>query len=494
MPAMAASLLSLPLVVLPLVLGAGPAEKPPTAPAATPTPRADAWAVWASWPQGTISDESISLIRTLEPGRKLSLDEMKRVSEEGAELERATEHLRRGLAQPACTASDMQGALAVMELADAVGLRALLLGLQGEPGAPLLTDLLTAGRRAARCPGSLLSFEIGRAVERRAFMVILWLVERRHLTADEARVLGEVLRKDALTARDFSKALTHEEALIRTQLPATPDVARLWSRKETEALLARHMAGLRAMIESGSQDLQPARDATSRLIDKEDEQYLSAVQADQPGDLFARLSTPRQVTLPTRPNVIGRFLLKRTLESIIQVVDRTSTELQLQRGQFEGARVSLARLAATERGSPARPGTKTDGGPLVPPPPVREAPEEPFGSCKQTGPGRYVVDDLAMRRIESQAPDTVAMQARIVPAFKDGRGIGMKLFKVKEGSFPATCGFKNGDLLTELNGHPLTDPEQALTAIELVKKQRRAAFRIQRGEQTVDLVIEPPAR
>ncbi len=484
--------------------------------------------MWTSWSRGDISDEALDLVRMLEPGRELSPQELRRGSEAREQLGRATEHLRRGLSQPACSAPGAEGALTVMELGDAVALRALLLGVQSEGSVPLLTDLLAAGRRAARCEGSLLSFEIGRTIEERAFTVLWWLAERRLLSADEAPALGEALARDMLSHRDLAKALTHEEQLVRRQLPANPDSARIWSRAETEALLAQHLAELRAALEKERLDIQPARAATSGLIDKDDEQYLAALQVKQPGDLLARLGEVSQVTPPKRPNVIGRFLVKRMLEGILQVVDRASSELQRQRGEIAVVRAGLDRFVARKRSTRAKPPADPYGGALVveaqgvrsrgpdrvdgtdddlrftlrerpQPPAVKTADaaktaEAVLGSCKQTAPGRYVLDEQAMRHLKANAGTAAVMQARIVPAFEQGRGIGFKIFAIKAGSLPATCGFQDGDIVAQLNEQPLTEPSSVLTATEHVKKSRRAAFRIRRQGEWVDLVIEPPAR
>jgi hypothetical protein len=528
---MATSLLSVPLIVLPLMLGAGPVERQPSPPAATPSsaPHADAWAVWTSWPRGTISNEALELVRMLDPGRELSPEELRKGSEAREQLERATEHLRRGLSQSTCVAPGTADVLTVMKLGDAVALRALLLGVQGSGSTPLLTDLLAAGRRAARCQGSLLSFKIGQTIERRAFIVLWWLAERRLLSADEARALGESLARDMLSHRDLAKALTHEEQQVRKLLPASPDIAHTWSRAETEALLARHLTVLRAALEKETLDTQPVRAATSGLIDKDDEQFLSPLLERQPGDLLALLGEVSQATLPKRPNVAGRFLVKRILESTLRVVDEVSSELQRQRGEIAVVRAGLDHLVVGKRGPRSKPPADPYGGTLIveaqgvrsrgpdridgsdddlrftlrdkPRPPAVETPAKAvvtpakaLGSCKQTAPGRYVLDEQAMHHLETKGEGAAVMQARIVPAFEQERSIGFKIFAIKAGSLPATCGFQDGDILTQLNEQPLTEPASALAAIELVKKARRASFRIRRQGEWVDLVVEPPAR
>ncbi|MFY2559023.1 hypothetical protein ACN469_15440 [Corallococcus terminator] len=67
----------------------------------------------------------------------------------------------------------------------------------------------------------------------------------------------------------------------------------------------------------------------------------------------------------------------------------------------------------------------------------------------------------------------VAMQARIVPAFKDGKSQGFKLFSIREGSLYDKLGFQNGDVIQRVNGISLDTPEKALETYSLLKTARR---------------------
>jgi hypothetical protein len=511
---MATSILSIPLVILPVVLGAA---------APAPAQEANAWAVWTSWPRDSISELALDTVRMVEPSAELSLELIRKEGEAREPLEEATERLRRGLAQPSCSAPGTEGIVSVVELGETVAFRALVAGVQGERSGPLLTELLAASRRAARCEGSLLSFEIGRTLEKRTLYVLWWLGERRLLSAEEAQALGAVLARDALSSADIAKAVAHEERLVRAQLPVSPDIEPVWSRAQTEALLAQRLAGLRAALEKGKVDWKAEGETASRLIDKEDEKYLLAVKVFQPGDMPAQLGKGSQVPLPARPNVIGRFLVRAILQSLLPVVERASGEIQRRRGELQVLRAGLELSAAGERGPRPKPGVDVYGSPIVvdakgvrsrgpdriegseddirftprgkPQAAATEAPrEEGFGSCSQAAPGRYVLDALAVRRFEASGQDAAMAQARIVPHVDQGVTAGFRLLAIKQGSLPDTCGFKSGDLLTQLNGQALTDPGKALTAIESVKKARRAAFRIMRQGGWVELLIEAPAR
>ena len=65
----------------------------------------------------------------------------------------------------------------------------------------------------------------------------------------------------------------------------------------------------------------------------------------------------------------------------------------------------------------------------------------------------------------------VAKLARVVPAMKDGKPQGFKLYAVRPGSFYARLGLANGDTITAINGFDLTSAEKGL---EVYTKLRNA--------------------
>lgn len=62
----------------------------------------------------------------------------------------------------------------------------------------------------------------------------------------------------------------------------------------------------------------------------------------------------------------------------------------------------------------------------------------------------------------------LAQDARIVPAFQNGRTIGFKLFAIRAESEFARAGLQNGDVITRINGIELSSPERALEAYQRV--------------------------
>ncbi len=79
----------------------------------------------------------------------------------------------------------------------------------------------------------------------------------------------------------------------------------------------------------------------------------------------------------------------------------------------------------------------------------------------------------------------VAMQARIVPAFKDGVSQGFKLFSIRPDSIYSKIGVVNGDVIKRINGFDLNSPEKALEVYSKLKEANRVDIEIERNGQTV---------
>jgi hypothetical protein len=63
-------------------------------------------------------------------------------------------------------------------------------------------------------------------------------------------------------------------------------------------------------------------------------------------------------------------------------------------------------------------------------------------------------------------PSGLVKSARIVPAMKDGKPIGLKLYAIRADSVPARLGFQNGDTLVAVNGTALGDATAALDVLQ----------------------------
>jgi type II secretory pathway component PulC len=94
-----------------------------------------------------------------------------------------------------------------------------------------------------------------------------------------------------------------------------------------------------------------------------------------------------------------------------------------------------------------------DSQPVPPPPVVIMAPPPVDGDTTR------VVD---VRRADLERTVALAASARIVPAFRDGAPIGVKLYAIRPDSALALLGLQNGDTLIALNDVPASSPDVAL--------------------------------
>lgn len=79
---------------------------------------------------------------------------------------------------------------------------------------------------------------------------------------------------------------------------------------------------------------------------------------------------------------------------------------------------------------------------------------------------------------------------RIVPAFREGHAIGVKLFSIRPGTFFASLGLQNGDLIQRVNGFDLKDPEGALSAYASLTAARHFEVDIERGGAAVRKTLD----
>ncbi|MDC0746506.1 hypothetical protein [Polyangium mundeleinium] len=78
--------------------------------------------------------------------------------------------------------------------------------------------------------------------------------------------------------------------------------------------------------------------------------------------------------------------------------------------------------------------------------------------------------------------------ARFVPAQKDGKIVGVKLFGMRPSSVLATLGLQNGDLVLDLGGYALTGPDLALEAYAKLKGAKKVEMTIERRGATQKFV------
>lgn len=133
------------------------------------------------------------------------------------------------------------------------------------------------------------------------------------------------------------------------------------------------------------------------------------------------------------------------------------------------------------------------GPPVIAPPApvVASAPvhKEPAKSdlgagIKQLGENDYEIPRSEIDKTLSNLND-VAMQARIVPAFKDGVSQGFKLFSIRPDSIYSKIGIQNGDVIKRINGYDLNSPEKALEIYSKLKEAGRIDIEVERNGASV---------
>jgi hypothetical protein len=79
--------------------------------------------------------------------------------------------------------------------------------------------------------------------------------------------------------------------------------------------------------------------------------------------------------------------------------------------------------------------------------------------------------------------------ARVVPAVKNGKPDGFKLYAIRPNSFYARIGFANGDTLHTLNGFELTSADKVLETLGKVRDAKTIEIGLDRRGKPTSLVI-----
>ncbi|MFN7131000.1 MAG: type II secretion system protein GspC [Myxococcales bacterium] len=125
---------------------------------------------------------------------------------------------------------------------------------------------------------------------------------------------------------------------------------------------------------------------------------------------------------------------------------------------------------------------------ITPPPTAANtaAPPGPaLGSgVRQTGEDTYEIEKGEIDKTLGNL-NAVAMQARIVPAFKDGVATGFKLFSIRPDSIYSKIGIQNGDVIRRINGFEINSPDKALEVYSKLKESSRIEIEVDRNGSPV---------
>jgi type II secretory pathway component PulC len=102
--------------------------------------------------------------------------------------------------------------------------------------------------------------------------------------------------------------------------------------------------------------------------------------------------------------------------------------------------------------------------------------------------GRCEIERASLERMLDN-PESVARQARIIPAMQDGITRGFKLYGIRAASMPSLLGIQNGDLVVAFDGQPLANLDAAMTAFTRVRSLDSFTLTIERRGETKQLTI-----
>jgi len=99
---------------------------------------------------------------------------------------------------------------------------------------------------------------------------------------------------------------------------------------------------------------------------------------------------------------------------------------------------------------------------------------------KKTGPGRFEVSRAEVQQ-SMENPLQFFSQMRAMPHFVNGKTDGFSISQVAPGSVFAQLGLRNGDMVTSINGQPVTNPMQAMGLMQAMKTQTAIDLTVNRG-------------
>lgn len=124
-------------------------------------------------------------------------------------------------------------------------------------------------------------------------------------------------------------------------------------------------------------------------------------------------------------------------------------------------------------------------------PPKEEGSKDDLASSVESGIKK--IDDTTFEIDKSlvekalENPMALAKGARIVPAMKNGKAEGFKLYAIRPSSVFAKLGLSNGDTLTAINGFELTTADKALEVYTKLREATNLELEVTRRGKPVTL-------
>lgn len=165
-------------------------------------------------------------------------------------------------------------------------------------------------------------------------------------------------------------------------------------------------------------------------------------------------------------------------------------ELQASANELRSAAATLQEAARTFE----RRATTVNILDVMAPPPAPPMPEPQTAVCDFqdpvacSAPGHCRISRHHINELLGD-PSKLTRQVRVMPSVKDGVVRGFKFYGIRPGSLPKLLGMRNGDLLTAVNGLPLTSVDQAIVAAGRLRRADELRLEVQRKGEPVTLVL-----
>ena len=95
-------------------------------------------------------------------------------------------------------------------------------------------------------------------------------------------------------------------------------------------------------------------------------------------------------------------------------------------------------------------------------------------------------------KVSDFSPECLMRSARLVPAMREGKAQGLKLYAIRPNTFLALLGLQNGDTVKSVNGRDLTNGEEAMNLFKVLEREKKFTVAIERrGEpKTLTIVVK----
>ncbi len=108
---------------------------------------------------------------------------------------------------------------------------------------------------------------------------------------------------------------------------------------------------------------------------------------------------------------------------------------------------------------------------------------------KKLGPGKFEVSRAEVQQT-MENPAQFFSQMRAMPHFVNGKTDGFSISQVAPGSVFDQLGLQNGDMVTSIDGQPVTNPMQAMGLMQAMKTQSAIDLTVNRGGQPTSVHLD----